>query len=141
MADALRVVVLTPHDVAFDGPVVSARLPTETGQVGLRPGQEPLLLAVEPGLLLLRGEGEGIHLCATAGGLLRAGREEATLYTPFAVVGEEADAVLAALKEALAAPDGELVARRRLEELERRILDEVRQWPEGPRGSHGQGQP
>lgn len=141
MADALRMIVLTPHDVAFDGAVASARLPAESGQVGLRPGQEPMLLAVEPGLILLRDDDGGLRLCATAGGLLRAGRVEATLFTPFAVVGDEADAVLTSLKAALAAPDGELAARRRLEELERRILDEVRQWPAGPRGRHSHGQP
>jgi hypothetical protein len=48
------------------------------------------------------------------------------LYTPFAVEGAVDTEVLAALDLALATPDSELSARRRLGELEQRIVQELR---------------
>ncbi|HSB20579.1 MAG TPA: hypothetical protein VLD85_11265 [Anaeromyxobacteraceae bacterium] len=123
MTATLRAMVRTPHEVVLDLNVRSARFPTETGQVGVRPRGEPLVLAVEAGLILFRAE--GTRLAASAGGLLESDRERCTLYTPFAVVGTEEE-VLAALDRALATPDSELAARRSVGELERRILSELR---------------
>ena len=138
MADGLRLIIRTPHHVVLDQPVSSARLPTETGQVGLRPRAEPILLAVEPGLILLSVD-DSLHFAATAGGLLEGDREHAVLYTPFAVVGDDADNVLSALEKAVAVPDSEIAARRRLAELEERIGQEVLQRPASKRarGLHG----
>lgn len=125
MSPSLRLVIRTPREIVFDRAVRAARVPAESGQVGLRPRQEPLVLVVEPGLLVLRVDG-GATFAATAGGLLEGSREAAILYTPFAVVGERDEDVLAALDRALAEPEGELVARRRLGELEQRIVQELR---------------
>lgn len=136
MAD-LVFVVRTPREVVFEGPVRSARVPAPTGQVGLRPSGEPMMLAVEPGLVVI-GAAEGQRYAATAGGLLEAGRERATLFTPFAVVDARAEAVLEALDAALATPNSELSARRRLGELEQRIVQELRHRPApGARRGHG----
>jgi F0F1-type ATP synthase epsilon subunit len=132
MPERLRLVIRTPHEVVFDRPVGAARVPTESGQVGLRPREEALALVVEPGLLILR-DGETFHFAATAGGLLEGDRETATLYTPFAVTGDRGDEVLAALDRALATPDGEIEARRRFGRLEQRIVRELGQRPEGAR--------
>jgi F0F1-type ATP synthase epsilon subunit len=129
MRDALRFILRTPHGNVFDAPVASVRLPLETGQLGLRPHMEPEIAVVEPGLILIRGA--LLRFAASAGGLLRAGREEALLLTPFAVVGSEAE-VLAALQSALATPDSEVSARRGLGELEQRLLRELRQRPSVP---------
>ncbi|MEZ5966017.1 MAG: hypothetical protein R3F56_19430 [Planctomycetota bacterium] len=132
MSPSLRLVIRTPREIVFDRTVRAARVPAESGQVGLRPRQEPLVLVVEPGLLVLRVDG-GATFAATAGGLLEGGREAAILYTPFAVVGERDEDVLAALDRALAEPEGELAARRRLGELEQRIVQELRARPPLPR--------
>jgi F0F1-type ATP synthase epsilon subunit len=128
MLEQLRMVIRTPRGAVFDAPVRSVRLPTESGQVGLRARQEPLVLAVEPGLLVLHMDA-GTHFAATAGGLLEAAREQSNLYTPFAVVGAAGGEVLDALDRALATPDTELAARRRLDEIERRILRQLRHAP------------
>lgn len=125
MADRLRFAIRTPRGVVLDERLLSARVPAETGQVGLRPREEPLLLGVEPGLVVLRTEG-GLRFAATAGGLLESDRERAVLYTPFAASGDTGEGVLAALDRALATPDRELAARRRIAELEKRIAQEVR---------------
>lgn len=128
MTERLRFVIRTPHETVFDEHVRAARVPAETGQVGLRPRIEPFVLVVEPGLVILRKD-DGIGFAATAGGLLDSGCEESVLYTPFAVVGGLDIDVLAALDRAFVAPDGELAARRRLGELEQRILQEIRHRP------------
>lgn len=128
MAEQLRLVIRTPRGAVFDGPVRSVRISTESGQVGLRARQEPLVLAVEPGLLILHKD-TGTHFAATAGGLLESAREQSALYTPFAVLGAAGAEVLEALDRALATPDAELAARRRLGEIEQRILRQLRHAP------------
>jgi F0F1-type ATP synthase epsilon subunit len=128
MPDLLHLRIVTPHATVLDARVSGARIPTETGQAGLRPRQESLVLVVEPGLIVLRIED---HACfaATAGGLLESQENEAVIYTPYAARGDTDAEVLDALRGALAKPDGELSARKRLGELEQRIVRELRQRP------------
>jgi F0F1-type ATP synthase epsilon subunit len=128
VSERLRLTIRSPRSVVLDENVRSARVPTGTGQVGLRPREEPLLLAVEPGLIVYWVD-DTPSFAATAGGLFESDRERAVLYTPFAVVGTREDEVLAALDATLSTPDSELTARRRLGELEERILHELRHGP------------
>jgi len=128
MIERLRLVIRTPHEIVLDEFVEAVRVPTETGQAGLRPRGEAVLLAVEPGLILRRSSGN-VRFAATAGGLCEGDREGVILYTPFAVLGDDADEVIAELDRALATPDSEIAARRRLGELEERIVAEVHQRP------------
>lgn len=128
MTRRLRLELRTPRGAVLDEEVRAVRVPTESGHVGLRPREEPLSLAVEPGLILLRSDG-GLRFAATAGGLVEATRDRVILYTPFAVVGQAEAEVLAALDRVVATPDAELSARRRLGELERRIVQELRHGP------------
>ena len=138
MIEGLKLAIRTPYEVVFDERVRAARVPAESGQVGLRPRQEPLLLAVEPGLILL-WTSECLRFAATAGGLFEGGRERAVLYTPFAVVSEQEEEVLVALDRALATPESEIAARRRLGELEEHIVEELRHRPPTPRTREGHG--
>lgn len=125
MADALRVLLRTPHHLALDRLVRSVRVLTETGHVGLRPGMEPLVLAVEAGLVVLRAS-DHVSFAGTAGGLLSCDGQTATLFTPLAVVGERPDQVRQALDQALAEPDAEMRLRAALDRLEGRIVAELR---------------
>lgn len=138
MPERLHLLIRTPHETVLDAQLVAARVPTETGQAGLRPREEPFVLVVEPGLVVLRTE-SGLRGAATAGGLLESARDRAVLYTPFAVLGDVGKEVLASLDRALSVPDSELDARRRLGELEQRIVQELREHPPAarPRGVHG----
>jgi F0F1-type ATP synthase epsilon subunit len=136
MIEGLRLVIRTPHEVVLDELVQAARVPTVTGQVGLRPREEPVLLAIEPGLILLRTK-DVLRFAASAGGLFEGNREQAILYTPFAVAGDDADEVVAALDKALATPDSEIAARHRLGELEERIVEELRHRPPAARTREG----
>lgn len=130
MPDALRFQVRTPHAIVFDEPVASVRVPTQTGQAGLRPRGEPCLSVVEPGLIIARA-GRTQRFIASAGGLLDVRRDRALLLTPFVSVGDSGEEVLAQLSQALATPDSELMARKRLGELEQRIIHELREAPAG----------
>jgi F0F1-type ATP synthase epsilon subunit len=125
VSELLNFAVRTPHAAVFEDGVEAARVPTETGQVGLRPRGEPAVLAVEPGLVVLRLDAATVRFAATAGGLLESGRTRCVLYTPFAVVGESEDELLAALAHILSTPGNELAARRQLGELEQRIVREL----------------
>lgn len=120
----MHFVIQTPRDRIFDGQVRAVRVPTETGQVGLRSRMEPMILAIEPGLMVIRTDGE-IRFAASAGGLLIIDRDESAVYTPYAATGLSGPELLAALEERLGTPEGELAARRQLGELERHILVEL----------------
>jgi len=99
----LHVVVRTPHEVVGEFAVLSLRVPTDTGQVGIRPRAEAAVTAIEPGLVFARTP-EGRRFISTAGGLLRAGASEAVLLTPLAVLGHDAAAVVAAVDRCWPAP-------------------------------------
>jgi len=123
--ETLRLVVRTPHGAVFDDRVSSLRVPSDTGQVGVRPRSEPAVLVVEPGLVLAASR-DGLRFVATAGGLLRCDGKEAVLLTPLAVVGESAEVVGAQLEEALGIPRADLELRAVLQRLETGILQELR---------------
>lgn len=126
----LRFEVRTPQGIAFEAELRSLRVPTDTGQVGLRPRAERTALGVEPGLVLA-GALEGLRFVATAGGLLRCDGSEAVLLTPLAVAGESAPAVRAALEAALRGAQADLDLRRVLQRLESGLLHELRRAAPG----------
>ena len=129
----LRAIIRTPSETVVDHYVAAIRVPTQTGQVGLRPRGEPTVLAVEAGLIVLRSD-EGVRYAGTAGGLMHTSADSASLLTPLAVVGDDVESVSRQLDLVLAAPSEEMEARRRLGRLETRILQELHQGeePSGP---------
>lgn len=126
MADTgLHFQVRTPERTEFAADLVSLRLPTDSGQVGLRPRCEPAVLVVEPGLVLAKTR-DGLRFIATGGGLLRSSGRDAILLTPIAVTGESAQDVARALDDALRAGRADLELRSVLQRLETGILVELR---------------
>jgi F0F1-type ATP synthase epsilon subunit len=128
MSEALRFVIRTPTEVAFDALIRAGRVPTETGLAGVRPRAEPMLLVIEAGLIVLRLD-VGTRYAATAGGLYESSRESGVLHTPFAAVGGNAREILATLERELRTSDGEIALRRQLGDLEQRIIRELRTKP------------
>ncbi len=122
----LELIVRTPREIVFQSQVVSIRVPTETGQVGLRARVEPLVLAVEAGLVLVRREAD-FTFVGSAGGLLRCDGRTASLLTPLAVSGENEQKVTDALEAVLTQPSIEMQARETLGRLQNSILQELRQ--------------
>jgi F0F1-type ATP synthase epsilon subunit len=133
----LRFVIRTPKDVILQSDVSSVRVPTRTGQVGLRPRSESTILAVEAGLIVIR-KSDGFQYAGTAGGLLRCDGMLANLLTPVAVIGPEPDAVVAELDRVLAIPSEEAEIRKSLALIEMRIREELRSG-EDPRDSPRRG--
>jgi F0F1-type ATP synthase epsilon subunit len=123
--ETLRLVVRTPQGSVFDERLTSLRMPTDTGQVGLRPRSEAAAFVVEPGLVLAMSRTR-LRLIATAGGLLRCDGQEAILLSPLAVVGESADSVRSELEALLGVSRADLEVRAVLQRLETGILQEVR---------------
>lgn len=133
----LHVTVRTPTETVVDRDVVALRVPTHTGQVGLRPGSEPTVLAVEAGLIVLRF-GSGTQYVGIAGGLLHTDGRSASLLTPLAVAGKDVDSVSRQLDALLSAPSEEMEVRRTLGRLETHILQELNQGEEINRPAAGQ---
>jgi F0F1-type ATP synthase epsilon subunit len=121
----LHIIVRTQHEVVFEADATSLRVPTASGQVGLRPRAEATLLAVEAGLVLVHTAGR-VQYVGSAGGLLSCDGVTATLLTPLAVVGDDAPTMLAELERALAEPSEEMRARATLGQLEGEIVHELR---------------
>jgi F0F1-type ATP synthase epsilon subunit len=134
--EVLHVTIRTPRSVVLDQDARSLRVPTRTGQVGLRPRGEPTVLAVEAGLIVIRLPG-GTRYAGTAGGLLHADGRRASLLTPLAVVGESVDSVSRQLDDLLAAPGEEMEVRHTLGRLESRIVQELRYGDEPARPGTG----
>jgi F0F1-type ATP synthase epsilon subunit len=120
----LHFVIRTPQDIVLECDLSSVRVPTETGQVGLRPHGEPTVLAVEPGLIMVR-QHDMVRFAGTAGGLLHSDGAVAHLLTPMAVIGDALATVLEALDRALAVPSAEQEARALLGRLEKNIILEL----------------
>lgn len=126
MKQSLHVTIRTPRATVVDQEVASLRVPTRTGQVGIRPHGEATVLAVEAGLILLRTS-SGMRYAGTAGGLLHSSSTSASLLTPLAVFGEDIGSVSRQLDQLLAMPSDEMDVRHMLGRLEKRILQELSQ--------------
>ena len=125
----LKVTIRTPGEIVFEGEIVSLRVPTHTGQVGLRPRAERSVIAVEAGLIVLKMERD-VKYAGTAGGLLHTDGLKSSLLTPLAIVGSNVESVSRQLDALLSAPSQEMEIRHTLGRLETRILQEVRQGDE-----------
>jgi F0F1-type ATP synthase epsilon subunit len=134
----LHITIRTQHAVVFEVDATSLRVPTESGQVGLRPRAEATLLAVEAGLVLVK-TGDRTRCIGTVGGLLSCDGATATLLTPLAVVGDDEQTILAALDRALQEPSEEMRARATLGKLEGEIVQELRREQRARIGRPGEG--
>ena len=65
---ALKVSLITPDCILWDGPVEEALLSTTTGLMGILPNHAPLLTALEIGPLRLRNENKEWLSFAVMGG-------------------------------------------------------------------------
>ena len=127
-AHELHVTIRAPRELIWEGAVPSLRVPTETGQVGLRFHCEPMVLAIEAGLVLAK-DGELLTFIGTAGGLLTTDGQDVTIATPMAVVGKDRQEVMAALESALRVSDEETEARQLFSRLQESILHELSENP------------
>jgi F0F1-type ATP synthase epsilon subunit len=126
MADRLlKVSVRTPHETVFEADCRSLRIPTESGQVGLRPAVERHVTAFETGIVNFQTPDHRIRFIGTAGGLLLCDGMTATLLTPLAVVGDDEESVVSRLDDILSQPGSEMETRMMLSRLEGEIVNEL----------------
>lgn len=85
MADrALKVRVVSPASVVFEGAAASLVAPAWDGRVGILPGHAPLLALLGAGELAIDLPGGGSRSYQVAGGVLRVERDDVTLLTEYA---------------------------------------------------------
>ena len=122
----LQVIVRTPVGEVIKTDAHSVRVSTETGQVGLRPKMERLILAVEPGLMLVHRTDSTLFVGA-AGGLVTCDGHVARLLTPLAVSGTDEPTVMAELTKQLQQPSAELEVRKTINNIQSNILNELKE--------------
>lgn len=125
MPEAFTFVVRTPHGEVLRSRLVSLRVPTETGSVGILAGMERAAIAIEPGLVVGRTADADVFI-ATAGGILRVERARATLLAAVAVVGRDPASVVAAMTALTATSTAEAELRRRIDKLEQSLVAQSR---------------
>ena len=124
MTSYLKLIVRTPRGAVVEAEARSIRVLTETGQVGLRPKMEAVILTVEPGLVLVHREDSSLFV-GTAGGLLKCDGKLATLLTPLAVAAENQESVMRELQQQLSEPREELEVRNTINNIQSSILTEI----------------
>jgi F-type H+-transporting ATPase subunit epsilon len=85
---ALKVSLITPDCILWDGPVEEALLSTTTGLMGILPNHAPLLTALEIGPLRLRNENKEWLSFAVMGGFATIKDNSLTLIVNQAESGE-----------------------------------------------------
>jgi F-type H+-transporting ATPase subunit epsilon len=80
----LRVRVVSPDRVVFDGEGTAVVAPAWDGQVGILPGHAPMLALVGSGVLSVERPGGGSDSFHVAGGVLKVERNQVTVLTEYA---------------------------------------------------------
>ena len=88
----LRVRVVSPDRIVFDGEGSAVVAPAWDGKVGILPGHAPMLALLGSGVLSIERAGGGTESFHVAGGVLKVERNQVTLLTEYA--GGEPPAVI-----------------------------------------------
>jgi F-type H+-transporting ATPase subunit epsilon len=84
MAGTLRVRVVSPHRIVFEGEAASVVAPAWDGQVGILPSHAPMLALLGSGVLSVDRVGGGSDSFHVAGGVLKVERNQVTVLTEYA---------------------------------------------------------
>ena len=96
MADKLRLKIITPDSLVFDGEVEELVAPGELGEFGVLPGHVPFLAALFPGRLRFRAEGSsGETVFIIHGGLADVKDDTVSVLTDLAERPEDVDVAAA----------------------------------------------
>ena len=79
----LRVRLVSPDSVLFDGPAASVVAPAWDGKVGVLPGHAPMIALLGSGELSIDLPGGGSQRFFVAGGVLRIERDELMILTEY----------------------------------------------------------
>jgi len=84
MAGTLKVRVVSPDKVVFEGDAAAVVAPAWDGQVGILPNHAPMLTLVGSGVLAVDRAGGGSDSFHVAGGVLKVERNQVTVLTEYA---------------------------------------------------------
>ena len=123
---ALRLEVLTPRAVVYEGAVDSVVAPLPDGWIGVLPGHSPFTARLMRGQVLFRREGQE-HIVATIGGSIAVISDLVTLLTGAAAL----DATFADLEESLGSEAEQIrameqEAERHFDRVYRTLVDSLR---------------
>lgn len=99
MAEKLRLKIITPEKLVFDGEVSELVAPGQMGEFGVLPGHVPFLSVLFPGRLRFKTEESGENTLVIHGGLADVKDDTISILTDQSEDPQEVDAV-AARKEA-----------------------------------------
>src|SRR5882672_9167658 len=80
MAKTFKTEIVTPERLVFSEEIESLVIPAERGYLGVLAGHAPLLCALQPGIITIRGD-KGEQHYATSGGFMEATPAKAVLLT------------------------------------------------------------
>ena len=81
---SLRVRVVSPDRIVFEGEASAVVAPAWDGQVGILPGHAPMLALIGSGVVSVERPGGGSDSFHIAGGVLKVERNTVTLLTEYA---------------------------------------------------------
>jgi len=84
VADPLKVRVVSPERIVFEGEASAVVAPAWDGQVGILPNHAPMLALVGQGVLSVERPGGGSDAFHVAGGVLKVERNQVTVLTEYA---------------------------------------------------------
>jgi F-type H+-transporting ATPase subunit epsilon len=84
MSGPLKVRVVSPEKIVFEGEAAAVVAPAWDGQVGVLSGHAPMLALVGSGALSIDRPGGGSDTFHVAGGVLKVERNQVTLLTEYA---------------------------------------------------------
>ena len=84
MAGPLKVRVVSPEKIVFEGEASAVVAPAWDGQVGILPGHAPMLALLGSGALSIERPGGGSDAFHVAGGVLKVERDQVTVLTEYA---------------------------------------------------------
>lgn len=79
MAELLRVEIITPKEVAYDGTALAVTIPAETGEMQVYQGHVPVLARVVKGIVRIENPGKAPVCFETEEGFFRVTQDEVSL--------------------------------------------------------------
>ncbi len=97
MAGPLKVRVVSPEKIVFEGDASAVVAPAWDGQVGILAGHAPMLALVGSGVLSVDRPGGGSDSFHVAGGVIKVERNQVTVLTEYAGTEPPAEIPAAAI--------------------------------------------
>jgi F-type H+-transporting ATPase subunit epsilon len=79
MASLMKVKIITPKEVAYDGTALAVTIPAETGEMQVYPGHIPVLARITQGIIRIENPGKAPVCLEADEGFFRVTADEISL--------------------------------------------------------------